>query len=289
MDMNTGIYYDLSDREYHNSVGISKSKLDLINISPATLRANIKNKRPETEPFRTGRALHCLVLEPEEFHKRYAEDPNPGSQSKDAKFLRNKIEKDGRTVISSSKDKDYWKPGTWEQIHYMRDAIVADPTASKLLNLANGKPEVSVYWKDPETELQCRSRIDFLNTHLNMAIDLKSTDDASESGFNSSVIKFRYNVQDFMYTEGLRRNGIDIDFFLFVCVEKKPPYLVKTHLLSNAWKEVGFRQYRENLDRYRDCLLNDEWPGLSDGVSILEPPNYLTYKENSSNSNNEEW
>src|SRR6185369_4223324 len=63
--------------DYHKDTSrISKSGLDLINRSPAHYWERYLNPnpapRPEKEWQRTGGALGCAVLEPDEFPLRYA-------------------------------------------------------------------------------------------------------------------------------------------------------------------------------------------------------------------------
>ena len=65
---------------YHtNTSRISKSGLDLINRAPAHYWERYLNPhaspQKETPALLIGSAVHCAVLEPEEFGKRYAVGP----------------------------------------------------------------------------------------------------------------------------------------------------------------------------------------------------------------------
>lgn len=68
-----GIYSPamLTNAEYHGGELVTKSKLDLIERSPAHLKYQLDNPREETKALRIGKALHCAVLEPEVFLQEY--------------------------------------------------------------------------------------------------------------------------------------------------------------------------------------------------------------------------
>ena len=70
-----GIYFDLSNAEYHGGPGVSKSGLDLIAKSPlhfdAARKAANDDEREPTPAQRFGSAFHALVLEPEVFRAEY--------------------------------------------------------------------------------------------------------------------------------------------------------------------------------------------------------------------------
>lgn len=75
--MKPGVYPSLSNADYHGGEGISKSGLDIINVSALHFRAsqNVANdpdyERVSTEAQDFGTAFHTIVLEPGEFVKNY--------------------------------------------------------------------------------------------------------------------------------------------------------------------------------------------------------------------------
>ncbi|MGE5046901.1 exodeoxyribonuclease VIII, partial [Yersinia enterocolitica] len=71
--MEPGHYQDISNEDYHSGPGVSKSQLDDVAINPAILTWK-KTAPVDTEKLKAldmGTALHCLLLEPEEFDKRF--------------------------------------------------------------------------------------------------------------------------------------------------------------------------------------------------------------------------
>lgn len=74
-----GIYSpaQLTNGDYHGGGLVTKSKLDLIDRSPAHLKYALDNPREETKALRVGTAFHCAVLEPEKFINEYFREFDP--------------------------------------------------------------------------------------------------------------------------------------------------------------------------------------------------------------------
>lgn len=187
----------------------------------------------------------------------------------------------GRTVLSQAQ---------WDQLHAMRDAVMAHPAASRILEAGN-----------------------------NMVVDLKTTDDASLDGFSKSIANWRYDVQHPFYLDGLReailQGGVHPDaqcvftqgaaelsaywidqetgvlcrcrpdfwrgepnHFVFIAVEKKPPYAVAVYVLDSDSVDLGRAQYRRDLNRYAQCLQTDTWPGYGDKIQTISVPGWHANK-----------
>ncbi len=284
-----GLFPDIPNEDYHRSPGISKSGLDLINQSPAHYRVNRLHPKPSTPAMRFGSAAHSLILEPEQFSKEYIKAPenaprrpterqinakNPSKETLAAIDYWDQFENDsaGKEIIINTPGADpFWQPGDWDKLHFMAESVRNHPVANLLLDLDAGKAEQSVYWIDLHTRKLCKCRPDFVNLDHNICVDLKTTNDASFSGFSKSVASFRYHVQDAFYQDGLYAAGHGVQSFVFVAVEKDPPYAVACYSLDKEAKFNGRGQYEHNLRVYKECFERDEWPGYPSDQSIFEP------------------
>lgn len=190
--------------------------------------------------------------------------------------------------LKNNGDRIVLTPEQWDQLHRMRDAVMAHPAAAGVLQRGQ-----------------------------NMVIDLKTTDDASVEGFSKSIANWRYDVQHPFYLDGLREairqsGGVLPDevvagaaelsaywidretgvlcrcrpdywrgepkHFIFIAVEKKPPYAVGVYVLDGESVELGRAVYRADLKRYAECKANDNWPGYGDKIQTISVPGWHANK-----------
>lgn len=176
---------------------------------------------------------------------------------------------EGKTVLTADQ---------WDQLHAMRDAVMAHPAASYLMNLP-GKAEQSVYWIDPKTGVLCRCRPDYW-TESNIIVDVKTCIDASPEAFAKSIYNWRYHVQDVMYCDGVKIATGDEPKFVFLAVEKDACVIngeakgVAVYVLDEESRAVGLKEYRQALNEYASCLESGKWPGYCDKVQIISIPGW---------------
>jgi len=255
------------NEQYHNDTSaISKSGTDLINKTPAHYYERYLNPdriiKPPTKALIIGSAFHAYILERDDFNSMFIVLPEfsgKGSRDKKEQFILNNS---GRQPISID---DY------QTIVGMSDSLNRHPVASKLIH-ESGFVERAFEWVDKDTGAKCKCKPDKFNTTRNLIIDLKSTEDASENDFKYSAKKFRYHVQDAFYSDGLIANGITVAGFVFISVEKSPPYLVQLFSYGDDEKEFGRAEYKKNLQSYVECKEKNEWPGYSHTIKKLEIP-----------------
>lgn len=268
------IYRGLPNGLYHRGPGISKSGLARLRRSPLHYRTEADNPRPETPAMQLGTAFHTIILEPDRFDAEFVPDPAPGQYTKAAKELREQLRAEGKTVIPAKTDPDkgIWGASDWDTLHRMRDAVMTHPIAGVLLDPDQCAVELSAYWRDRETKELCKCRPDAINTVHNLAVDLKSTIDAAYGPFARSVVKYDYHMQDAFYRDGLREAGYSVQTFVFVAVEKEPPYAIGTYTVQQSDRELGRQLYRGALRTFHECTEADEWPAYDTDVRDLILP-----------------
>ena len=271
----------ISNAEYHALDYVSKSHLDEVNKSPFHYWDKYINpNRVEIEPTKQmllGSAMHTMVLEPELFEKEYiVESANapkrptaiqrnakkPSSQTLDAIAYWEEFDKKavGKNLISID---DY------ERLTIMKQRIFDHPAASTILSLS-GVAEQSYQWKDNQTGEICKSRPDFHTDDGTLIVDLKTTSDASELGFQKSVHNFRYHVQAGFYLRSIK----EAEQFVFIAVESKPPYLVAVYNASPEMIAAGNRVADKNLATLAECRKSGKWTGYSEEITTLDLPRF---------------
>lgn len=258
------IIVDMPPEEYHAHPAISKSGLDQIAKSPAHYKWWRENDEPDTDALRVGSAFHTLLLEPESFNARcliWSGRPRNTKAGKDD-YEAAEQEAAGRLLIKQSE---------LEDMQAMARAIKAHPAAAIILN-AKGRIEPSLFWQDVDTGVECRCRPDWLRDD-GLIVDLKTTICAKPEEFERSAFKNRYPVQAKFYSDGYEAvTGKQSQGFVFIAVEKEPPYGVCVFVADQDFIATGLMQYRRDLERYAECAKTGEWPCYPETIVNLSIP-----------------
>lgn len=257
----------LTNAEYHARPEVSKSGLDQIRRSPLHYWNRYLNPdriiEPPTPAMVLGSALHTRVLEPHLFADEYAVAPEGvDRRTKEGKlrWADFEAEADGKTVL---------KAEDVAHIEAMALSLHRHPAARTILRLP-GKCEQSYFWTDETSGEKCKCRPDWHSDDRRLIADVKTTDDASPRGFLRSVMKYRYHVQAAFYSQSLQAEE-----FLFLAVEKKPPYAVAVYTTPPELIERGLREAQEDLRQLAACRAGNNWPGYGDEIQSLAVPTWL--------------
>lgn len=259
--------HDLPSSDYFALDAVGKSDLDLIARSPLHWQRAV---REETPAMRIGSAVHCAVLEPERFERDYVTAPECDRRTKAGKeaFAEFEAANAGKTVLNGDEG---------VLCHRIAASVLSHLRAAQLL--AGARAEVSALWKDPELRVRCRARFDAL-TKDGWILDLKTTQDASPSAFAKSAANFRYHVQAAWYLDGYGSATGDIPAgFVFVAVEKSPPYAVALYELDAEAVEIGRALARRDLARYANAREFDLWSGYPETIQPLSLPRWALNAE----------
>jgi hypothetical protein len=249
--------YQMDEAEYHASPGASKSALwTLHKRTPFHARYAPK---VETNAQVFGSAAHCAVLEPGFFDARYYRGPADRRGNKWGAACEIAAQT-GRECLT---EKDY------DAALRLRDVAQKNEIV-RLLTKETPAIEQSAFWIDETTGELCRCRPDIFAHHCNVMADLKATTDAGLE-WRRRIADFGYHVQDAFYRDGwTQAGGGKVDGFVFVVVEKDLPHAIACYELPQAAVELGRRIYRDALDRWHACRVNDVWPAYGNGVLEID-------------------
>ena len=269
----------IRDTYHDDKTRISKSGLDLVSISPlhywqAHLAPPDQRVIKRSKDFDLGIALHIMVFEFDDWPNRHAIKPEVDMRTKYGreKMMEFSDEHAGKVLIKSKE---------LVTVQRMRDALFRHKNARSALT---GKmlTEHVVKWEDSTTGAPCKCRFDCINLTKGVAPDLKSTADASPAAFAKSMANFRYHVQNAFYMDGYFESGdfmdaLDMDF-LFIAVEKEPPYSVEIYQLEQEDVDFGRAVYRRDLKRYMEARTSNKWPSYSDGgINAISLPKWAKF------------
>ncbi|KYR94102.1 exodeoxyribonuclease VIII [Escherichia coli] len=258
-DIEPGIYYGISNENYHAGPGVSKSQLDDIADTPALYlwRKNAPVDTTKTKTLDLGTAFHCRVLEPEEFSNRFIVAPEFNSRTtagkEEEKAFLMECASTGKTVITAEEGR---------KIELMYQSVMALPLGQWLVESA-GHAESSIYWEDPETGILCRCRPDKIIPEFHWIMDVKTTADIQR--FKTAYYDYRYHVQDAFYSDGYEAQfGVQPTFVFLVAstTVECGRYPVEIFMMGEEAKLAGQQEYHRNLRTLADCLNTDEWPAI---------------------------
>lgn len=264
-----GVVFGMPEREYHAPVDeLSSTGAKLILDSPARFKYQvIDGNRVHRDAYDIGTAVHTKVLGVGHAAVTCPADlldKTGGMRTTAAKEWKDAQRAAGVPVVTESE---------LTMIDAMAESVLAHPTARMLFE-REGQAEVSVF--DEYLGVKRRGRFDYLPDDGGIAVDLKTSLDASVRGFAKSAVAFGYHIQRGHYLDILSRLGREVDM-LFVVVEKSAPYLTAVHRLNEQFAEMGQAEALEAVDVYLRCMESGVWPGYPDEVTEIQPPMYAIY------------
>ena len=159
----------------------------------------------------------------------------------------------------------------YEQVQAMATAVRQHPQAGPLF-AGPGIAERSIYFTDKATGIRCRIRPDWLKElpGLALAVDLKTSKDASPQAVQKAIRDYSYHQQDALYTDGIWAALQPEDVrFVFVFVSKTPPHLITVRELPQQDRDIGRARNERALRLYADCTARGEWPDWTGPVDEI--------------------
>ncbi len=227
---------------YRNNGAIGSSEINQFIQSEAHwagLKSGKWPRRKETAALGFGRYAHTYVLQPELCDSQYVVADKVDGRTKEGKaYLAD--------LAASSVGKEVIARDDADTVASMAEALSENALAAEYLN---GDHEVTYRYADPVAWLSIQCRADIINESHGWIADLKTTDSLAK--FRRSIIDLGYYRQAAHYREVVRLVlGHDEPFrFVFVAVEKSPPYAVGVFELDEDLLERGYMAVSSALKR----------------------------------------
>jgi hypothetical protein len=223
---------------YDDLPGLSWSLVKQIEHSPAMFAWTRSHPRPDTDVFRRGRLLHCLVLEPNTEPDRYAVwKGRRQGKAWDAFAEANA----GKTIVTESQ----------------RDAA-GDMARAVLAVWCVGsfdRVEVPLAWEADGMSL--RGRADAVGRAI---VEIKSTRSTAHDSFTRQSWALGYHCQLAHYRAGvfaMQRRTLPCRI---VAVEATPPYDVAVFDVEDELLAEGAEHVARLIERIRVCERSGLWP-----------------------------
>jgi len=271
-DIPVGTWRGIPDTVYHRLPGLSASgaKLLVPPSCPAKFKEQRDNPQPSNAVFDLGKAVHGLVLgEGAPLQIIDAKD----WRSKAASEARNEAYAEGVIPILVN---------DFGQIKAMSDAVLMHPVAGKLIDDGVGMAEKSLLVDDPTTGVRLKARPDWMTERDGRVwlVDLKTSVTAEPKAFARRAADYKYHLQAAWYVQVAALLELDPQAaFVFIAVEKEPPYLVSVCEFDAEAMSEGLALMVNAIDTYALCKDGDFWPGYPEGITPMCLPRWAFSSE----------
>lgn len=267
-----GVYEDVPDEVYHadpvkgGSLSSTGARRLLPPSCPAKFRWEQDHPRDNKPEFNLGHAAHQLVLGvgPELV---VVEAEN--WRTKKAQNTRDEALAEGAVPLL---------PFEMEQVEAMAAALRAHPVASKLLRPGTGKTELTLVWRDVQTGVMRRARLDKLTKDRRgrvLIVDYKTAASSEPGKFEKAIHEHGYHQQLDFYKDGVLELGLGTEVVpLLVAQEKTPPYVVTVVQPTESAMFWGGVLNRTAVDLFAQCQRTGVWPGYSDEIVLAALPGW---------------
>lgn len=265
---------ELIDRLMKGESHLSYSSLSYFKESPRSFIEYKLKEVKQTDAMLYGSMVHCLILEPDDFENRYfvLDDTVICSQIGGAKPRATTAYKEwksdqqaaagGRQIVSFE---------DFQSAEYMALNVRDNAASAKVLRQLT-KHERPIEWE--MKNFKFRGIIDGEGDDI--ICDLKTCADASPRKFQRDIISMDYHLQAALYLKGIGQ----MKRYFIIAMDKNNG--VSVHELSESLIDHAINEVDTLLDRFNQCILDDDW-GKSfdfwserfDGIFTADKPGYL--------------
>lgn len=253
---------------------LSFSSLKAFAESPSKFMEYKLAKKEATDAMLFGAMLHCLVLEPLDFDRRYLclDDTDICNSIGGAKPRATKQYKEWKAlVVAEAGEREIVEPNEYLAAKIIASNVLHNRASAKILDMC-WEHEKPVEWEFKNFMFK-----GYIDGKGEKAIcDLKTCPDAEPKKFHRTLIDGRYYLQAAMYLYAL---GENLPYYI-IAVDKVGG--VSVHKLEDRLIEYGMTEYNMLLDRFNECILKDSfnqsydfWSDRFDGTFMAEKPTWL--------------
>lgn len=262
--METGIY-EMCRKDYDEVAAINASLL-LAGPTMAHRKAYADGLRHTSEAMTFGTGLHCFMLEPDEFPKRYTVIPKRRRAGK---------EWDGACAEALAAGKQIVFAEDVETFVAMRAALHKS-ARRRALATTPGRYETVVIWIDKLTGLLCKGMLDKLIEKIDTIVDLKRAVRADAWGFGKAAGDHGYDVRGAWYIDAMHAITGRWHDYVLLPQEPEPPYCSAMYRMERGDEayRAGRWKYRTTIAGWAQCLKSGEYPDYGNDVQALMLPKH---------------
>ena len=271
--MKPGIYYDMTNEDYHAQSAISSSYLKQW-LMESPMHAQYGEVNISEIVAAIGTATHSEALEPGKGNVVCSDEKTRATKAYKEHAELCRIE--GKVLLPR---KDYelvrgMVHGFTTDDGEIIGGLMNDSHCGKLLKQEDRICEASIFVKH-HSGLLLSIRPDIYSPKLKVMGDVKTCQDASERGFGRELCKRGYHLQAAWYCMIARLHGWEVKTWGFLAVEKKKPYLAHFHTLSPSAMDYALRVVDQTLLEIAEARITKKYNSNWGSYSEHDLPGYL--------------
>ena len=246
-------------------------------LSSTNVRTHKKNKKQfkyslthdlikQTKAMADGTAVHAFFLERDKFDSDFV--IKPADMRLNTKVGKEwALEHQNKIIIDSE---------LGNNLYEMEKSFMDSP--ARLIYDKQGQSELSYFWDDLGL-VKGKCRPDWISNDGNIVVDIKTTTDASPKGFQKSIANWGYHLQLGWYIRGLQKLGLPAKEFIFIAIEKTPPFSVGVYRANKEMITYANDEINNLVYDIDESLKSDDFPDYTPQIMDLGLPNWMNPKE----------
>jgi len=220
----------------------------------------------QTKSMADGTAVHAFFLEKDKFHRDFAVKPQDLRLNTKA----------GKEWAQEHQSKIIIDSELGNNLYEMEKSFMDSP--AKLIYDIKGQTELSYFWDDLGT-IKGKCRPDWLSDDSSIVVDIKTTTDASPRGFQKSISTWGYHLQLGWYLRGLRKLGLLAEQFIFIAIEKTPPFCVGVYRADQDMINFAMKELDQLMPEIQTAMVCKEFPDYTPEIMSLGLPPWMIEKK----------
>ena len=258
----------ISNAEYHgrkthlSSTGVRTFKKNKKQFEYMLTNELIK----QTKAMADGTAVHAFFLERDKFNSDFV--IKPADMRLNTKVGKEWAQEHQSKIIIDSE--------LGNNLFEMEKSFMDSP--AKLIYDIKGQTELSYFWDDFGT-IKGKCRPDWISDDGNIVVDVKTTTDASPYGFQKSIANWGYHLQLGWYLRGLRKLGLPVKEFIFIAIEKTPPFCVGVYSADQNMIDFAMKELDQLIPEIQTAMVSNEFPDYTPEITSIGLPPWMTDKK----------
>lgn len=247
--------------------------VQMLKTSPSHVRAMIDGKmgeRKASKVMELGILFDRALLEPDLFKEGVTHWVVP-------KHITSLNHKAGRDWRRDHPDLFPLKWAELEDIKGMIESVMRHKLARRIIEESSKQESAFAIHKDTGLLRKCRPDARMVeNQGRLLLVDLKSTfiGGAMAEVWSAHCARMNYHIQDVFYSDIYKDLAGEDPFYIFLVVERRPPYAVRIFDIHEEGRDWARDKYRRALDRFQQCKATGLWPAYPETIERIRLPKW---------------